>query len=126
VLFRSDGKHIFCLLTIILAALVPDIIKNGHYYLAQTPLYAINKGKTFIPIWDDETLKKAKEKGESITRFKGLGELSPWQLKIALLDEKTRHLTKVHFSLDLPRLMKLFSDVNQKRILLEGKFTMEV
>ena len=121
----DDGKHIFCLLTIILANLVPDIIKNGHYYLAQTPLYAINKGKTFIPIWDEESLKKAKEKEEPVTRFKGLGELSPWQLKIALLDEKTRHLVKVHFSLDLPRLMKLFSDVNQKRILLEGKFTME-
>ena len=121
----DDGKHIFCLLTIILANLVPDIIKNGHYYLAQTPLYAINKGKTFIPLWDESSLKKAKEKNEPTTRFKGLGELSPWQLKIALLDEKTRHLTKVYFTIDLPRLMKLFSDVNQKRLLLDGKFSME-
>jgi DNA gyrase subunit B len=121
----DDGKHIFCLLTIILANVVPDIIKHGHYYLAQTPLYAINKGKTFIPIWNEDSLKKAKEKNESITRFKGLGELSPWQLKIALVDEKTRHLTRVHFTTDLPRLMKLFSDVNQKRLLLDGKFSME-
>jgi len=120
----DDGKHIFCLLTIILANLVPDIIRNGHYYLAQTPLYAINKGKTFVPLWDDGSLKKAKERGEVITRFKGLGELSPWQLKISLLDEKTRHLTRIGFTKDLVKLMKLFSDVATKRLLLEEKFTM--
>jgi len=120
----DDGKHIFCLLTIILANLVPDVIKDGHYYLAQTPLYAINKGKTFLPLWNEDSLKKAKEKQEPITRFKGLGELSPWQLKISLLDEKTRHFTKVVFTKDLSKLMKLFSDVQTKRLLLEGKFTM--
>ena len=113
-----DGYHIFCLLTIILAVLVPDIVKNGNYYLAQTPLYAINKGKTFIPLWTKDELEKAKKKGESITRFKGLGELSPWQLKICLLDNNTRHLTKVKYSKNIDEVLKLFSDVNEKRKLL--------
>ena len=116
----EDGGHIFCLLTIILANLVPDIIKNGHYYLAQTPLYAINKGKTFIPLWTKDELEKARKKGEPITRFKGLGELSPWQLKICLLDHGTRHLVKVTYSKDIDKIMKLFSDVSEKRKLLEG------
>jgi len=113
-----DGYHIFCLLTILLAVLVPDIVKNGNYYLAQTPLYAINKGKTFIPLWTNDELEKAKKKGEPITRFKGLGELSPWQLKICLLDNNTRHLTKVKYSKNIDEMLKLFSDVNEKRKLL--------
>lgn len=116
----EDGAHIFCLLTIILANLVPDIIKNGHYYLAQTPLYAINKGKTFVPLWTKDELDKARKKGEPITRFKGLGELSPWQLKICLLDHGTRHLVKVTYSKDIDQIMKLFSDVSEKRKLLES------
>jgi len=115
-----DGGHIFCLLTIAMANLVPDIVKNGHLYLATTPLYAINKGKTFIPLWTQEDLTKAKEKNETISRFKGLGELSPWQLKICLLDHNSRKLTRVNYSQDLNQIMKLFQDVNAKRDLLKG------
>ena len=63
-------------------------------------------------------MEKAKKKGESITRFKGLGELSPWQLKICLLDNNTRHLTKVKYSKNIDEMLKLFSDVNEKRKLL--------
>jgi len=113
-----DGEHIFCLLTIALANLVPEIIKNGHYYLAQTPLYAINEGKTFIPLWTKEELEEARSNKRKITRFKGLGELSPWQLKICAIDEQTRKWFPVSFATDIDKIMKLFSDVNEKRKLL--------
>lgn len=117
----ADGGHIFCLLTMTLANLVPEIIQKGHYYLARTPLYAISKGKEFIPIWSDDELEKARKTNSKILRFKGLGELDPWQMKICALDHKTRKLIKVDFTKDLNVLMKLFSDVQCKRDLLEGK-----
>ena len=113
-----DGEHIFCLLTIALANLVPEVIKQGHYFLAQTPLYAINEGKTFTPLWTDKELEKARGNGHKITRFKGLGELSPWQLKICAIEPETRKWFQVNFSENLDEIMKLFSDVQAKRELL--------
>jgi len=114
----EDGGHIFCLLTIILANLVPDVIKNGHYYLVQTPLYAITEGKQFIPLWTEKQVAKAREKKKKISRFKGLGELNPDQLKVCAINEKTRKLIPIKFSDNLGKIMKLFSDVNTKRKLL--------
>jgi DNA gyrase/topoisomerase IV subunit B len=80
-----DGAHIACLLTMVMAILLPDVVKNGMYYIAQTPLFAINEKKIFIPLWTEKELEKARKDGRSITRFKGLGELSPNQLKVSLL-----------------------------------------
>jgi len=114
----EDGGHIFCLLTIILANLVPDVIKNGHYYLVQTPLYAITEGKQFIPLWTEEQIKKARSGNRKISRFKGLGELNPDQLRVCAIDEKTRRLIPIRFSDNLNEIMKLFSDVSAKRELL--------
>jgi len=115
----ADGGHIFCLMTIALAELVPEIIKKGKYYLSIVPLYAINAGKKFIPLWTTEEVTKARQAGETLTRCKGLGELNPWQLKICCLDEKTRRLVKVEYTKDLKKIMELFSDVTKKRELLK-------
>ena len=116
----ADGGHIFCLLTMTLANLVPDIIKNGHYYLVRTPLYAISKKNIFLPLWTEKELEEARKRKEYIIRLKGLGQLNPWQLKICTIDEKTRKLVKVNFTKDLNEMMKLFSDVNAKRLLLKN------
>ena len=117
----ADGGHIFCLMTIALAILVPEVIKQGHFYLSIVPLYAISKGKTFIPLWTAEELTKARQDNENVLRIKGLGELNPWQLKICCLDEKTRKLQKVEFTGDMENIVKLFSDVNAKRELLKAE-----
>jgi len=114
-----DGNHIACLVTMVIAILMPEIIKAGKYFIAQTPLFAINEGKTFIPLWDEKELEKAKKDNRKITRFKGLGELSPFQLKICLLDEKTRNLMPVTYSKDIDSLIKIFSSAGEKRKLLE-------
>ena len=116
-----DGAHIACLLTMVMAILLPDVVKNGMYYIAQTPLFAINEKKTFIPLWTDKELEKARNDGRSITRFKGLGELSPYQLKISLLDEKTRRLIPVQYSSNIDDLIKLFSSADEKRKLVTAK-----
>lgn len=114
----ADGGHIFCLLTIVLAELVPEIIKQGRYYLAQIPLYSISKGNTFLPIWTEEELTNARNNKDNVLRIKGTGELNSWQLKICCLDEKTRKLLKVKYTNNLTKIMELFSNVNKKRELL--------
>lgn len=114
-----DGNHIACLVTMVMGILMPEVIKAGRYFIAQTPLFAINEGKTFIPLWSDKELEDAKSKGRKITRFKGLGELSPHQLKICLLDEQTRNLMPIEYSNDIDSLVKLFSSASEKRALIE-------
>jgi DNA gyrase subunit B len=115
----EDGKHIGCLLLMVFATLMPDIIKSGKLFLASTPLFAIVEKDIFLPLWTDEEVKKAYETGKRIMRFKGLGELSPNQLKKCVIDEKTRRLIPIEFSKDIKKLMGLFENVEDKRKLLE-------
>ena len=116
-----DGAHIASLLTMVIAILVPDIIKQGNYFIAQTPLFAINEPKVFIPLWEQKEIEKAIEKNRTVSRFKGLGELSPNQLKTCLIDHQTRKLIPITFSKKLNKIVHLFSNSDAKRKLLEGK-----
>jgi len=113
-----DGSHIACLLTMVIAILTPEIIKAGKYYVAKTPLFAINEKRTFKPLWTKKQLEKAREDGRTISRFKGLGELNPNQLKICLLQESTRHFQKITYTDNIDELLKLFSNVDSKRKLV--------
>jgi DNA gyrase/topoisomerase IV subunit B len=113
-----DGNHIACLVTMVIGILLPELIREGRYYIAQTPLFAINEKKSFIPLWDDQSVEDARAKGRSITRFKGLGELSPHQLKICLLDEGTRNLIPIQYSENIDELVSLFSSAQEKRKLV--------
>ncbi len=116
-----DGSHIASLITMLLAVLVPEVIRQGKYYIAHTPLFAINEGKIFIPLWTDKEVRNAMEKNRNISRFKGLGELSPHQLKFCLVDEKKRRLIPLTFSSNINKLIKLFSEADEKRKLLGGE-----
>jgi DNA gyrase/topoisomerase IV subunit B len=116
----DDGLHIFALLTLALAILVPEIIKNGHYFYAETPLYAINEKNNFVPLWTTTEVTKAREENKPLLRVKGLGEMNPDQLKVVLINENTRRLIPVTYSSDINKMVKLFSDSGEKRKLLEG------
>ncbi len=79
-----DGMHIRLLLITFFLQFFPDLIKNKHVYILQTPLFRVrNKKKTFYCYSEEEKEKAIKELGANpeITRFKGLGEISPNEFK---------------------------------------------
>jgi topoisomerase-4 subunit B len=79
-----DGMHIRLLLMTFFLQFYPDLVKAGHLYILQTPLFRIrDKKKTVYTYSDEEKMEALKEFGSKpeITRFKGLGEISPDEFK---------------------------------------------
>ena len=79
-----DGMHIRLLLLTFFLQFYPDLVKTGHVYILQTPLFRVRNKKTTRYCYNDEERQKAiKELGTNpeITRFKGLGEISPNEFK---------------------------------------------
>ena len=85
-----DGMHIRLLLMTFFIQFFPDLVKNNHLYVLQTPLFRVrNKRETFYCYSDQEkktAIKKCGVKAE-ITRFKGLGEISPDEFKFFIGDD---------------------------------------
>ncbi len=79
-----DGMHIRLLLITFFLQFFPEVLKNGHLFILQTPLFRVRNKKETIYCYDDkekeDALKKLKLNPE-ITRFKGLGEISPGEFK---------------------------------------------
>lgn len=96
-----DGAHIASLLMTLFYQEMPDLIKNGHVYLAMPPLYRLKQGDKSVYAFDDEEKDKLLEtvfknaKNVDISRFKGLGEMLPAQLKETTMNPKTRTLLRV-------------------------------
>jgi Type IIA topoisomerase (DNA gyrase/topo II, topoisomerase IV), B subunit len=79
-----DGMHIRLLLITFFLQFFPDLVRGGHLYILQTPLFRVrNKRKTYYCYSDEEREKAIKRLGAKpeITRFKGLGEISPDEFK---------------------------------------------
>ena len=96
----ADGHHITTLMLDFFFRHLPELIKKGHLFIGQSPLYRINVGKEKIWARDDDHKEqilaglKANAKPE-ITRFKGLGEMNNKELSMTTLDPKTRTVLKV-------------------------------
>ena len=79
-----DGMHIRLLLLTFLLQFFPDIVKNGHVYILQTPLFRVRNKKETIYCYSEDERRAAMAKlgkNPEITRFKGLGEISPDEFK---------------------------------------------
>jgi topoisomerase-4 subunit B len=79
-----DGMHIRLLLLTFFLQFFPDLVKNGHVYILQTPLFRVRNKKETIYCYSEDERRKAIQKlggKPEITRFKGLGEISPDEFK---------------------------------------------
>ncbi len=95
-----DGAHISTLLLTFLYRFMPDLIKEGYVYLAQPPLYKLEKNKKVWYAYSDEELNEillevGRDSNNKIQRYKGLGEMDAEQLWETTMDPEHRILLKV-------------------------------
>lgn len=112
-----DGEHIRALLLTLFFRFLPEVITEGYLYIAQPPLYRIQKGKEIIYAYSEEEkdklVKELSKKGKDVSsgsglqRYKGLGEMNPSQLWETTMDPKKRVLKKVEIE-DAEKANKMF------------------
>ncbi len=95
-----DGAHISTLLLTFLYRFMPNLIKEGYVYLAQPPLYKLEKNKKVWYAYNDEELDNilqevGRDQNNKIQRYKGLGEMDPEQLWETTMDPERRILLRV-------------------------------
>lgn len=93
-----DGEHIKTLLLTFFFRFMPKLIENGNIYAALPPLFRVRRGQKDQYVYSEEELKKTFEKagqGATVTRFKGLGEMSSEQLWETTMNPDTRKIKKI-------------------------------
>ena len=128
-----DGDHISTLLLTFFFIEMPELIKDGRLYLAVPPLYRITTGNQSFYVKDDKEkdklIKNLKKNSKfEISRFKGLGEMMPAQLKETTMNKETRNLIKVSVPKDKAKYKitsKLVNDLMGKESDLRLKFISE-
>jgi topoisomerase IV subunit B len=113
----SDGLHIATLLCALFLRHFPALVRAGHIYVAMPPLYRVDVGKQVFYALDEdekhillERIEQEKIKGQvSVTRFKGLGEMNPPQLRESTIHPDTRRL--VQLTVDDPQATDALMDM---------------
>ncbi len=103
-----DGAHIATLLLTFFYRFMPELIKQGHVYLAKPPLYQVTRNKKVWYAYSDEELNNimleiGRDNQNKVQRYKGLGEMDASQLWETTMDPKTRILSKVYIDDESPQ-----------------------
>ena len=101
-----DGAHISTLLLTFIFRFMPDLIKEGHVYLAKPPLYKLEKNKKVWYAYSDEELDDilkdvGRDQNNRIQRYKGLGEMDAEQLWETTMDPERRILLRVNYDKEM-------------------------
>ncbi len=110
-----DGMHIRLLLITFFLQFFPELIKEGHLYILQTPLFRVRNKKETIYCYSDEeriaAIEKLKPKPE-ITRFKGLGEISPDEFKHFIGDDIRLDPVMIDKTMSIEKLLEFYMGKN--------------
>ena len=129
-----DGSHIATLILTFFFRYMLDLIRNGYVYLATPPLYLVKKGKEEIYCWTDaqraeatQKLGKGSDKGVTVQRYKGLGEMSDHQLWDTTMNPENRTLKQITIDsaaeADQIFAMLMGEDVGPRREFIEENAT---
>ncbi|MDA3880149.1 MAG: DNA topoisomerase IV subunit B [Prolixibacteraceae bacterium] len=110
-----DGMHIRLLLLTFFLQFFPELIKKGHVYIFQTPLFRVrNKRKTYYCYSEEERLAAVKKVGANaeITRFKGLGEISPDEFSVFIGPEIRLEPVTIHKGDSIKQVLEFYMGKN--------------
>ena len=109
-----DGMHIRLLLLTFFLRFYPDLVRQGHVYILQTPLFRVrNKQKTTYCYSDEERIEAIHNTANAeITRFKGLGEISPDEFKGFINQDMRLDPVLLHKDFDTPGVLRFYMGQN--------------
>jgi topoisomerase IV subunit B len=110
-----DGMHIRLLIMTFFLQFFPDLVRNGHVYILETPLFRVrNKQKTIYCYTDPERKKAIAELGvkPEITRFKGLGEISPDEFAMFIGEDMRKSPVMVTDEIPLQKMLEFYMKEN--------------